>query len=526
MRLTRRTTRLSVITAVLSAAMVVASCSSGGGSTSTTPSDSASAAPEAELSTSPLRVVLPAEPTTLNPALTLYSALRVVGPMFDPLIAVDKATLQPTENGLLTKWERVAPTQWRFTVREGVKFHDGEAWDATAAAFTIERYRNEEKSGFAPYYKRVASAVAESPTSLLVTTTTPYIAMPLVLTTAMGLPPKYYESAGGGAGFAAKPVGTGPFTFESVQQGQSLSLKANADYWQGAPKLAGITFSWAADPATRAALLQSGGADLVSDLPNELLDQVSSGPDTTVLNAPSLYKMALSLNANKGTLANNDLRHAVQAAVDYDALTKTLFGDLGARKSAFFTGDVMPNPPKLDYQHFDLAKAKSLVSKAGGNPSLRFLYTTGFYPKDKQVGEAVSAMLTNAGFQVEQVPLENAELRKERNTGNYDLYMVQIFPVFAHPDSFFAFFSGSGAAVKYCNDAPGYDALQAQALGAEDEKRSYDVYAELEKKILDVDACNVILYDQVISYGMTKKVQGLDDALDAVPTYYGISLEK
>jgi ABC-type transport system substrate-binding protein len=166
------------------------------------------------------------------------------------------------------------------------------------------------------------------------------------------------------------------------------------------------------------------------------------------------------------------------------------------------------------------------VAAAGGSPTLRFLYTTGFYPKDKQVGEAVSAMLEDAGFQVEQVPLDNTELRKQRNTGNYSLYMVQIFPVFAHPDSFFAFFTGSNAAVKYCTDVAGYDAMQAEALTAEDEAASYEVYAELETKILDEDRCNAILYDQVISYGMSDRVQGFEPALDAVPNLYSVSLLK
>ena len=142
-----------------------------------------------------------------------------------------------------------------------------------------------------------------------------------------------------------------------------------------------------------------------------------------------------------------------------------------------------------------------------------------------RVGQTASDVIV-ADFEVEQVPLENAELRKQRNTGNYSLYMVQIFPVFAHPDSFFAFFTGSGAAVKYCNDPAGYDALQSQALTADDEDTSYEVYAELEKKILDEDACNAILYDQVISYGMTDKVKGFEPALDAVPSLYGVSLER
>jgi peptide/nickel transport system substrate-binding protein len=518
MRSSRPRFRQKTLVAVLSVAVaLVTACSS---TTQAGPAQPGAAAGGSNV----LRVVMPAEPATYNPALTLYSALRVVGPVFDPLVGFDKETLQPNDTGLLTSWERVSPTQWRFKVRPNVTFHNGEPWDAEAAKFTIEKYRDEPKSGFAPYYKRVAKVEVEGTDSLLVTTNVPYIAMPLVLTTAMGLPPKYYAEQTGEK-FGTAPVGTGPFQFSELKSGQTFSVKANPNYWGGAPKLEGITFSWAADATTRTALLQSGGADLVADLPNEVLDEVENAPNTSVLSARSLYKMNISMNANQGTLKDVNLRKAVQAAIDYDAIVKTLFGGVGASKSPYFTGDLLPNKPQLTFQQFDLEKAKQLVQGAGGTPKLRFLYTTGFYPKDKQVGEAVSAMLEAAGFEVEQVPLENAALRTERNSGNYSMYMVQTFPVFAHPDSFIGFFTGKNAAVKYCTDPEGYDKLTEEALSATDEAASQKVYEGIEKKIMDEDACNAVLYDQVLSYGLSDRVKGLKPALDGVPPMHVISLE-
>src|SRR4051795_8199353 len=120
MKLPRRRARRLVVVALLALlSMLATACGSGGSGGGKGPSSAA-----AELSTEPLREVLAAEPSTFNPVLTLYSTLRIVGPMFDPLVGIDKKTLEPNDSGLLTKWERVSPTEWRFTVRDGVKFQN------------------------------------------------------------------------------------------------------------------------------------------------------------------------------------------------------------------------------------------------------------------------------------------------------------------------------------------------------------------------------------------------------------------
>jgi peptide/nickel transport system substrate-binding protein len=479
----------------------------------------------AAIDSRPLRIVMPAEPASFNPVPSLYTTLRIVGNLFDPLVGFNKQTLEPNESGLLTSWSRISPTEWRFKVRSGVKFHNGEVWDANAAAFSILKYRDEPRSGFAPYYKRVVEAKAESPNSLIVRTNLPYIALPKVLTTAMGLPPAYYEQATS-AGFGKHPVGTGPFEFESLSPGQSFAVKAFDKYWGGKPKLSGITMSWAADASTRVALLQSGGADLVADLPNDLLDDVQKTKGLTVLNAPSLYKMTISMNTNVGALTDLRLRKAVQSAIDYDGIVKTLFGGVGARKSPYYTGDLIKPSPVLTYQKYDPKAASALVAAVGGRPKLRYLYPTGFYPKDKQVGEAVSAMLEAVGFEVEQMALDNSKLREQRAAGNYSLYMVHVFPVFAHPDSFIAFFTGTNAAVKNCTDPKGYDALTEQGLSAKTDAESIKIYTRIEKKVMDEDACNAVLYDQVASYGLSTKVKGFSTALDAFPLMHNVYIER
>ena len=84
-----------------------------------------------------LRVVLQREPTTLNPTFSPLSDSRAWGGIFDSLVGMDRQTLQPTKDGLLTDWEQTSDTEWTFKVREGVKFHNGEDFNAEAAIFTL-----------------------------------------------------------------------------------------------------------------------------------------------------------------------------------------------------------------------------------------------------------------------------------------------------------------------------------------------------------------------------------------------------
>lgn len=458
---------------------------------------------------------MPAEPATLNPVFSNYSNLRIIGGMFTPLVGFDKQTLEPNDTGLFTSWERTSDTEWTFTLRDGVTFQDGTPWDQQAAIFTIEKYRDEEKSGFRPYHSRITAIDPVGTNQIKVTTSVPYNALPKVFTNDMGISPTAYGTDGDA--FGRSPVGTGPFEFGEMVSGQKLSLVASPTYFGEKPKLEGIDYTWAQDPSTRVALLQSGSVDVVYDVPVESVDAVDSAENLHMESTPTLYKMTLSLNTNSDPLSDVRLREAVQSAVDYDGITKALFADKGAEVTNLFAGDVMNVKPDITFQHYDPDKAKQLVAEVGGSPKLRFLYTTGYYPKDKQVGEAVSAMLEAAGFQVEQVPLENAEMRKERNTGNYSLYMAQNFPVFAHPDSLYAYFTGSAAAVKFCNDPAGYDALQQTALSTRDQNVSDQTYVKIEEKFLDEDRCAATLYDQVAFYGLSDKLQGFETAKDSVP---------
>lgn len=470
-----------------------------------------------------LRVVLQGEPQSLNPVFSVFSDARAWYGIYDGLVGLDKATLAPTADGLLTEWKQTAPTEWVFKVRQGVKFQNGEPFDANAAAFTIKELRDNPKSILRGYYDVVVDAKADG-ADLKVTTTEPYAAMPRLLSNAYAIPPVYYAKVGAKE-FAQKPVGTGPYALDSYTSGQAISLKKFDGYWGGKPALDGMRLTWSSEASSRAALLTSGDADMVFDVQPQDAAQLESNDKFRLVRGQTAYGLILFQNTNSPVLKDVKLREAISKAVDRDGIVKAIFQGVGAVPSYTFVGDLL-NKPMEAKVGYDPAAAASLVQGTGAKPKIVFGYTSGRFPNDAKVGAAISAMLEKAGFQVDQRAEEYGAYRKQRDQGAYDIFMQEFFPVFSHPDSFVSYFLGEGATLKSCVNGAQYDALSTKGLTATTPEESDAAYSELETNVLTKDYCYVPVTKTVYSYGMTKNLSGFDKGpRDAAPYYSKMSLK-
>src|SRR5258706_4944071 len=139
--------------------------------------------------------------------------------------------------GLATEWKLDGQTTWRFKLRQGVKFHNGDAFTSADAKYSIERtYDPAAKTMVATVFSTIAKIEAPDPFTLVVTTKKPDPLLPARLAFYGGqiVPKKYVESVGNDT-FNAKPVGTGPVRFTSWVKDDRLTLDANPDYWGGKP---------------------------------------------------------------------------------------------------------------------------------------------------------------------------------------------------------------------------------------------------------------------------------------------------
>lgn len=233
--------------------------------------------------------------------------------------------------GLALRWEAVSPTLWRFHLRDGVRFHNGAAFDAAAAVAMLDAVaaRQTHPRGMEPGSARAVGVdVVEIALSAPNLRLPGQLANPNMGVQALG------TRAGAGGDPASTPTGTGPFRFGSYTPGARLVVHANPDYWGGPPALSSITFRFIADEQEAARLLAAAEVDAVGHLSPTTAANTGSAPPPARL-AASEPTRAVYLLLNVGgvgrwsILQDDRLRRAVALAVDRAALTGALWPDHG-----------------------------------------------------------------------------------------------------------------------------------------------------------------------------------------------------
>jgi peptide/nickel transport system substrate-binding protein len=504
--MTRSTSRLRGLIAIPVALALLTSCAATGAAVDDGPTV--------------IRVVAGNEPTTINPIYSSTSDAKSWGALYDALVGNDPTTNAANQDGLLYGWERPTDTTWTFKVREGVKFHDGEVFDAAAAAFVINTEHTDPKANLGIFYTTITEAVAVGD-ELHVTTSSPYPSLPDVLASTMAVAPKAFTELGG-AGFAEAPVGTGPYKFDSYTRGGTLSLVANEDYWQGTPGADRLEITWSADGQTRASLVQSGQADLALDLTPQAL-AVLSGDSVKVERAPIDARYFIYLNTKTGGFTDPDLRRAAALAIDKDAIVSSIFKDGGATAYDYIVGDLFDTPPTYkDAISYDLDEAKKIVASKG-SPAVTLTYATGRSQNDAQIGAAVVGMLQAAGFTVTDDPVDFATFLERRNGQATEAAGAQIIYTFRDPDEEFRAWVNSTSIVKTCDPA-WYDEKSVEALAAPDDAARQAVYEEMEDRVLNQDVCFIPIVQYEGIWAMSPELGGFKAPRLGTPAYYKLTL--
>ncbi|MFT9480392.1 ABC transporter substrate-binding protein [Streptomyces sp. Mo3] len=343
-----------------------------------------------------LRVSQPGDPKTLDPQKQGdMVSMNVLINMFDTLTTRGRDNqLHPR---LALSWKATDARTWRFALRPGVTFHNGEACDARAVAFSIERLLDPAtKSPIVELrYVKGVTVVDRLTVDVHTTVHDPILPAKLSLFGGVVLPPRHLAEAGDAA-FAEHPVGTGPFTFVSWRRDHELRMRAYADHWNGRPSVDGLVFSPAPNAASSLAALQSGGVDLVAGLTPDAAQQLDGYSGVTLDGYTGIRTSYLSLNTlERGPLQDRRVRQALNHAIDVPLLIKAVLGGKATETPALVPRGAFGFDPTVKPFTRSLETARTLLAEAGHPHG--FATTLTASNVNSNVAEALSGLLARAG---------------------------------------------------------------------------------------------------------------------------------
>lgn len=470
---------------------------------------------------------------TLDPAFST-AALdgSLVSLIYDALIRFDtEGKIIP---GLAESWETPDDTTYIFNLVENAKFHNGNPLTAKDVKYSFERVMDPEVNSPRTWvFEKIKGAVdfnegkadeiegieVLEDYKLKITLEQPFAPFLSML----GMPAAHIvdkeeiENYSDQKDYALKPVGTGPYIFESYNQGDKLILNVNEDYFDGRPYLDGIEYRVIEDSSTAVAEFEAGNLDYLG-IPSEELDRFKNDPEYEpyIVSVNTFWNYYIGLTSNREPFDDVKVRQAFNYAIDKETLINTVRKD----KAIISHG---PIPPGLEgyrddfkVYDYDPDKAKELLKEAGyskDNPcEFEFLYAEA--TENVEILEPIQAMLKEVGFEPTLTAMEWNAYREEVRLGNADAFWLSwgadypdaenyLYPLFHSSMS-----GGGGNETRYNN--PEVDKLLEESHNILDTEERIKIYHEIEDIVVD-EAARAWIYVSVNWNLYKPEVKGIEN---------------
>src|ERR1700736_3959310 len=438
-----------------------------------------------------LRIGLAEDPDVLDPTLARSYVGRIVfASICDKLFDID-AKLNIVPQLALSQETSADGKEVTIKLRPGVKFHDGEPFDAEAAKFSLERHLTLPTSFRKPELAALDHVDVVDPLTIKLILKTPYSPLIAQLTDRSGMMISPKAAKEEGDKFGLHPVCAGPYRFvERVQQDRMVFEKF-ADYWnKDNIFIDRVVFLPIVDSTVRLANLKSGGLDLIERLLATDIKDVRADPRLKLSTALSLGYEGITINIgndkNKGPLSQSaKVRQALDLSIDREAITQVVFN------GEFVPGNQWVSPEHPYYQKAfpvpkrDVAKAKALLKESGATlpVSVDFMVPKG--AENEAVAQVIQSMAAEAGFDMKIRVTEFATSLKAAEAGDYQAYLLA-WSGRIDPDGNSYIFQKTGAPQNYSAwSNPEADKALDDARLVTDQTQRKAIYEKLTKLALD-----------------------------------------
>jgi len=448
------------------------------------------------------------DPSTLDPhnhqetpayniCLNIYDTL---------LIRDDDMKITPL---LATSYKLINETTWEFKLRQGVKFQNGEDFNAASVKFTLERMADPKNKLKQTFFQGVIDRVdVVDDYTARVITKKPYPYLDAQLSHIGGmLPPKYAQEKGP-AYLATHPVGTGAYKLVRWVKDDHLLLEANEKHWRGSPRIKKAIFKPIPEATTRVAGLQTQELDIIVNIPPHLSRLMDWKGRSFVSKVPSSRVIFVGFDNTKGgPAADKRVRQAIAQAINLENIIKKVLEGNGIRLGVPLTQYHFGFDPTIQPYTYNPEAAKKLLAEAGYTQVFDFVLNSpsGRYLNDKEVAEAVVGDLRKIGI--------NATIRVHE----WGTYMSMLYGRNGSPahllgwggatfdaDGTFFPLMRTNQVLSHFTHLP-LDALIDRGRSIMDKKERQKIYAEA-CKIFKEEAIWAFAYQQMDIYGVNERV--------------------
>jgi peptide/nickel transport system substrate-binding protein len=460
----------------------------------------------------PITIVLAEDADLLEPCMATRSNIGriILQNVSETLTELDLRGDKGLMPRLAESWEQKEDGSWRFNLRQGVTFSDGTTFDANDVKHSLDRVMSDKNACESERYFggiTINAEVVDDHTIDFVAEPAQPI-LPLLLSVLTIVPEETPLE------FVREPIGTGPFKMTEWVPSQRIVLEQRDDYWGEKPQVTQATYLFRADPSVRAAMVQTGEADISPSISD--LDATNPATDFSYLDSETVY---LRIDHNIEPLNDVRVRRALNTAIDREAFIGTL-----VPQGALLATAIVPPPtlgwnPDVKVPAYDPEGAKKLLeeAKADGiavDTPITIIARTANFPNVTEIMEAIQAQLQEVGFNIELKFVEVAEhegyYSKPFQEGRGPILVAAMHDNSKGDPSFSMFFKYASEGTQSGFSDPKVDEMIESALAAVGDER-VKLWSDLIAYLHDEVVADVLLFHMV---GYSR----VSEKLDYTPT--------
>jgi peptide/nickel transport system substrate-binding protein len=458
--------------------------------------------------------MIESSPTNLDPRVGIDAfSERIDDLIFDSLVRRDQHfELKPW---LAERWEIADPQTYIFHLRQGVKFHNGQALTSRDVKWTLDSLLTGKiRSSKSAAYSKVASVDAPDDATVVIHLKEPQASLLWNLSDgAIGVVPY-----GSGENFNQHPIGSGPFRFVRATQDKEVVVERNPDYWADKARLQSVEFRVIPDATTRALELRKHSADVaVNSLTADTVLVLQRDPGLEVMQSPGTIYAYLAMNLRDPVLKDVRVRQALAHAIDVQPIIQYLFRGQAQPAYSILPPEHWAYDGEVARYPYDPSKARQILDAAGykATNGVRFHVTMKSSTDEttRLMAAVLQQQLRDVGIALDIRTFDFATFFSDITKGAYQLYSMRWIGGNQDPDIFEYVFDSASFPPKRANRTfysnPKVDALIREGRTTLDQSKRKAIYAEVQQIIAqDVPYVNLWYLDNVIVH--TKRLRGIE----------------